>query len=793
MADPSALEEDAREFADVAEKYDHSGQYDAAVFFYSEAAQALLNAEAAGSKSTSLRDTAQRYVKRAEVLKHLLSQNGKESTSARKPSTTLQFGIDRAQFILKDAISEEENGNIQEAIDLYSNAVELLLALRSQNPDEADLSKIKRLANEGLTRAEILKKCQQTHSLPSARETSTGPESSGGYTAEEVKVLKTTSKINGREYPPFLDSIDRRMRFSFPKPFSDSHGYLALSEKQRASFDRWVRPSDYLENPKMIMAVSCFSIRQTVVTDCSFVASMAIAAQYERRFKKRLITNIIFPHNRNGEAVYNPCGIYVVRLHINGVPRKVVIDDFLPMGKNGELLCSYSSNRSELWVSLLEKAYMKVMGGYDFPGSNSGIDLHALTGWIPERIAIRSNSVNFNKDKEFRRLSGRFHRGHCLITVATGEMSEEEAKRTGLVPSHAYALLDMREVDGKRLLMLKNPWSHLRWKGNFSEHDSRNWTPDLQAKLNYDRLSAQSLDNGVFWIDYASLCYFFDVFYVNWNPDLFPHTTCVHDTWLASSGPKKDLYSHANNPQYRLEVRCTVESSIWVLLTRHITDKADFADNKEFIAVVVYKNISTRKVYCPYEVTPFRDSARTNSPHCLIQMLQDPGTDTYHLVVSQFEKNNTIFYTLRVYSTSPFVLTKVVDPYKVEKQITGQWKGISAGGCPNHPDTYDNNPCFQINLKNNEIDNQILIEMRGPKDYAINCELTKISVTNPNAPNKLERKSADSYRRGYVVLEQAGLSGGVYNLVVSTFYPKQEGPFILDIKSLRQFTVTTIR
>ena len=142
-----------------------------------------------------------------------------------------------------------------------------------------------------------------------------------------------------------------------------------------------------------------------------------------------------------------------------------------------------------------------VMGGYDFPGSNSNIDLYALTGWIPERTSIKQkDDSSFKKDEVFRKLFQRFHKGDVLVTLATGEMSDAEAERAGLVPTHAYAMLDIREVNGIRLFLLKNPWAHLRWKGNYSETDNRNWTPDMMKALSYDPKNAQNFDNGVFWV-----------------------------------------------------------------------------------------------------------------------------------------------------------------------------------------------------------------------------------------------------------------------------------------------------
>lgn len=792
MVDVTELCEDGYRLAIQAVDLDKIGSREAAAFFYIEAAEALIKA-LSYDPSLDVKLKAEQYIRRAEELRALEAQASQQTTVPLKSSQ--QNGAERAEFLIKQALNEDERGRIDDALPLYTDAAELCMKTSKSLLDDDNLKKkLHSLAKQAIERAEAIKGILSkksspsrpiTHAMQNVSLNSKGDVTPGGSTADrrpqltakELEVLKHTSYINSKLFPPWLDS-DLKERFAYPDYYSDKDGRLTLSKKQKERFSKWLRPTELCDNPEMIYAISSFSIKQTIVSDCSFLASLAISAAYERNFKKSLITSIIYPQNRAGKPVINPSGKYMIKLRINGISRKVIIDDTLPVGKNGELLCSYSNNRNEMWVSLIEKAYLKVMGGYDFPGSNSSIDLHALTGWIPERMSIKRTDPAFNESMHFDRLMNGLRRGDCLITMATGPMSESDADRAGLVSTHAYALLDIREIQGHRLLQLKNPWSHLRWKGKFSELDSTNWTPELQRALNYDRKSALQFDNGVFWINWESAMQFFDVVYMNWNPKLFKYRYALHSTWKALEGPKKDVYNMGDNPQYKLELMsCDRDTVVWILLTRHITQKDDFAENKEFITVHVYKSDGAR-VYYPTD--PFLEGTKINSPFYLAKLNAPKGTKRFTLVVSQYEKTNTIHYTVKVFSSTEFRLSPVPVPYTVEKQVTGEWKGKLAGGCPNYP-SHSNNPIYRLQLKPSSSTEtaEVLLKLRGPKQFSVGTNVRSVDRASDGRP--VFKADSETYRPGFYVQQLSKMPAGVYEVIPSTFYPGKEGPFILTV------------
>ncbi|GFO06590.1 calpain-7 [Plakobranchus ocellatus] len=163
---------------------------------------------------------------------------------------------------------------------------------------------------------------------------------------------------------------------------------------------------------------------------------------------------------------------------------------------------------------------------------------------------------------------------------------------------------------------------------------------------------------------------------------------------------------------------------------------------------------------------PYKDGVRINSPHYLCKLVENTS-DPYTLVISQYEKNNTTHYTLRVYSTVDFTLTRFPNPYKkqYEKRITGQWKGKTAGGCGNNRDTYLNNPLYQVHIDNQSTDNHLMVELLGPKQYSVGLEVISVSENVSNAPGAFQKTTSGDFRPGYCVLQLSNISGGVFNLV----------------------------
>jgi Calpain family cysteine protease len=90
---------------------------------------------------------------------------------------------------------------------------------------------------------------------------------------------------------------------------------------------------------------------------------------------------------------YNHEGIYRLRFYKGGEWVEVFIDDYIPCFPLGLPMFMHSTNY-EIWLPLLEKAYAKLLGGYEqlIKGSVSEA-LGYLTGFPTQQLTLRDEAV----------------------------------------------------------------------------------------------------------------------------------------------------------------------------------------------------------------------------------------------------------------------------------------------------------------------------------------------------------------------------------------------------------------
>jgi calpain-7 len=260
----------------------------------------------------------------------------------------------------------------------------------------------------------------------------------------------------------------------------------------------------------------------------------------------QIVTNNIFPCGN---------GKYIILLHFNGTTRQIVIDDLLPRSTTGQPLHVTSQTHPPLiYPALVEKALLKVFGGYDFPGSNSATDLHVLTGWIPEVVHLQEQEVD--SEALWKRVFRAWREGDVLCTVGTGPLTTAEEREFGLVGEHNYSIFDIRSHGTTRLLQVRNPWS----KRGIPK---RTFRPAEGEDFEEEGVVGDDVEKGTFWLEYHALRQSFRTLYLNWNPRLFGFVAQRHLSFVPGRGGS-DVGGMG-----QIVLQMEGEGVVWVLVERH--------------------------------------------------------------------------------------------------------------------------------------------------------------------------------------------------------------------------------
>ncbi|KAG1772088.1 hypothetical protein EDD22DRAFT_1021042, partial [Suillus occidentalis] len=589
------------------------------------------------------------------------------------------------------------------------------------------------------------------------------------FDSSELSILKKSSIINHNHIPLATSSPSD----SLTSPFTDPNAQPSLGSVS-SSFT-WKRPSNLIPTSPLLPS----DIIQNLVNDCSVCASIAVCIQHNLRFKSNLLLSSLSSSDD---------GRHELKVLVNGDFRRVIIDDRLPFDANDKLVGISTGAKNQLWPSLVRKSsscllYMKLMGGYDFLGSNSAIDLHVLTGWIPEHIDLRSAS--FERERTWSRIITGFARGDCMMTIGTNDKTalSYNIHSIKLLPSHDYAVTDIKETNDERWVTLL---------------DSRICGSECECSGSGNYVTDGS---GVMDMRWDDICATFEGLYINWNPSLFGSTVTFHGRLENSEDLPRGTSRPNTNPINKNGKGDSSETEIWILLTRHLYDTRR---TSEYIAMNVQED---DMVLGDLEHVALK-SNYTNSTHLLSRIktsqFQSHTSGSLSLLACYDGQFDQVGFTVTAFAYPSDVVVSWdmrVPPARYMQKIDGVLTNKTAGGNCTHP-TYMVNPQYHLRVHNAgtstsaSIDKrnktQVILTARSTRDISLNVTVV---WSQGERISELSQKEVVAHSGPYTyghARVAAHLAPGDYTVVLSAFEPDQTGKFTLKVESPSRFEIKAI-
>ncbi|TGZ72084.1 hypothetical protein CRM22_002295 [Opisthorchis felineus] len=195
-------------------------------------------------------------------------------------------------------------------------------------------------------------------------------------------LFKTSKEFKGQDYYSL-----RKQQLSRGVQFVDDE-FPTESIQSFGPDVEFKRPNELVDFPCLKASEDYFSLKKGDVENFNILLAFT-----SLRYCPKLWTKVfVDPSSQDWSKTFpkeHP-GIFRVRIWQEGIFLDVTIDDRLPC-RNGKLLSTSSSSPTEFWPSILEKAYAKLLGGYEnLEHVRLEEVLMDLTGGVTECIGLQT-------------------------------------------------------------------------------------------------------------------------------------------------------------------------------------------------------------------------------------------------------------------------------------------------------------------------------------------------------------------------------------------------------------------